>query len=106
MPATLTLTISQDVLRAMRRGEVKLALVSSTNGLAAAPPSRRRRSGPGEGTHPARLLAWASGRTRPFGVADVMKALGLKRGHASMLLTGLVRARAVRREGRGVYRSA
>jgi len=106
MPATLTLTISEDVLRAMRRGDVKLALVSSTNGRAAPTRSPQRRAGRREGTHPARILAWASGQTKPFGVADVMKALGLKRAHASMVLTRLVRSRAVRREGRGVYRSA
>lgn len=106
MPATLTLTISRDVRRAMRKGAVKLALVSEANGRAAPARGPRRRAGRREGTHPARILAWASGRAKPFGVADVMKALGLKRPHASMVLTRLVRSRAVRREGRGVYRAS
>jgi hypothetical protein len=64
-----------------------------------------RDSGPfGADSLPARLVAWAGGRKKPFGIPDVMKALNVS--HASVVLAAARRKRAVKRVGRGVYSAA
>jgi hypothetical protein len=35
-----------------------------------------------EGSLPAKLMAWAGGLKKPFGVPDLMKRFTIKRGHA------------------------
>jgi len=113
MAATISIVISDDVLKALRRGPVRLALASTASPIArrGATQSRRgrkagRRSASTlrEGSLGSQLVAWASGRKGPFGVPAVMKALGVKRSHANMLLTRATRGKTVQREGRGVYR--
>jgi len=37
-------------------------------------------------------MAWAGGLKKPFGVPDLMKKLGIKRGHASMLVAYVTKA--------------
>jgi hypothetical protein len=51
-------------------------------------------------------MAWAGGRKKPFTVPEVMKAMKIKRGHASMLLTAVMRRGGVKRVGRGEYAAA
>ncbi len=126
MTATLTITLSDEILNALQAEKsITVALESGGRAPRAAPasrgpakrPARKRRpagaaaaeappSEPGpfrEGSLPAKLVAWAGGRKKPFGVPDVMKALKVKRSHASMVLTAARRKGAVKRVGRGEY---
>ena len=62
---------------------------------------------PREGSLPARILDWAQARGGSFGVPDVVREFGIKRGHASMEMSKLANgARPIRRTGRGVYEYA
>ena len=56
-----------------------------------------------EGSLPAKLVAWAGGLKKPFGVPDLMKKFRIKRGHASMLIAYVSKGGAVKRVGRGEY---
>jgi hypothetical protein len=51
-------------------------------------------------------MAWAGGRKKPFTVPEVMKAMKIKRGHASMLVAYVSKGGAVKRVGRGAYAAA
>lgn len=115
MAASLTISLSPDVLRLL--ADQKVVTVVAGGSVDNTSPSARAGLGtaprPGAngsrqvlrpGSHAAKLLAWAASR-KPFGVADVMKALKVKRAHASMILTKLVSVQALEREGRGSYRS-
>ena len=119
MTAKITITFTDDLLKSLKKlGSAKLSLDAAPNGRAG--PARaagRAASGkpgpksktPGtyrEGSHSAKLLAWAGGRKRPFGNADVMRKLKITRGHASMVLSKMVRDGAVKRAERGAYVAA
>jgi len=117
MTAKLTITLGQDVLKALRASKaIKIAIQSGggSAAAAAAPAVRSATAGGGknsrgafrEGSLPAKLLQWSKGRKQPFGVQDVMKKLKIKRGHASMLIAYATKAGAVKRVGRGAYVAA
>jgi hypothetical protein len=111
MTARLTIVLGPDVLQALRASKsITVELGAAGNGGAPRAGARKDRgdrvgNGRRPGSHGARLVAWASGRKRAFGVPDVMKALKIKRGHASMLLTAVMRSGGVKRVGRGEYRA-
>ncbi len=116
MTATLTISLSDDVLKALKAAKsITVALGSAPAGRAArrAVPAGKAKGAKGEaagpyraGSLPARLLSWAGGRKKPFGVPDVMKAMRIKRSHASMLLTYVRKRGDVKRVGRGRYAAA
>lgn len=125
MTATLTITLGDEILKALKEEKSITVALNSGGGRAApaprtAPRARARAarapraakatkstSGPFRaGSLPQKLVAWAGGRKKPFGVTDVMKALKVKRSHASMVLTAARKKRAVKRVGRGEYRAA
>lgn len=116
MTAKLTITLGDEVLKALRAAKaITVALGSDGRAVPASGPARGRRAkaarastdgkaGPyREGSLPAKLLSWAGGRKRPFSVPEVMKALKIKRGHASMLVAYVMKGGAVKRVGRGEY---
>ncbi|HEX5032431.1 MAG TPA: hypothetical protein VFX78_13355 [Candidatus Eisenbacteria bacterium] len=108
MTAKLTITLSPDVLKALKHS--KTITVAVDSGRRFGPASRAASAGKAngssgpyrEGSLPAKLLTWAKGR-KAFGVPDVMKAMKIKRGHASMLLAYVGKSGAVKRVGRGEY---
>ncbi len=123
MAAKLTITLSDEILKALK--EEKSITVALDSAGRAAPASRSERAAESKpvasraakarptdagpfraGSLPAKLVAWAGGRKKPFGVPDVMRALKVKRSHASMVLTAVRRKRAVKRVGRGEYAAA
>jgi hypothetical protein len=112
MTATLTIQLSPEILTALGASKsITVELGAAGNGRAPRAGGKlkggdRVDNGLRPGSHGARLVAWASGRKRTFGVPDVMKALKIKRGHASMLLTAVMRSGGVKRVGRGEYTAA
>jgi len=114
MTAQLTIQLSDDILRALRSSK-SITIRLGTNGAAkpgkpakAARPKAPKSAGAvttefRAGSHPAKLLAYAQKRTRPFGVEDTAKHLKVKRAHASMVLTRLVATGHLKRAGRGAY---
>jgi hypothetical protein len=111
MTAKLTITLSDEVLKALKASKsITIALASggaAPRGSRAAAPARagtpRAKGEFREGSLPAKLLAWAKGLKKPFGVPDLMKKFKIKRGHASMLVAYVTKAGAVGRVGRGAY---
>ncbi len=119
MTAKLTITLSDEVLKALKASKsITVALASGGGGraprAAASRPAgaskasngTKREAGAGgfrEGSLPAKLLGWAGGRKRPFGVPDLMTKFRIKRGHASMLIAYVAKAGAVKRVSRGAY---
>jgi hypothetical protein len=117
MTAKLTITLSDDVLKALKASKSISVALQSGGGGGRAPrgaPARSagggggRKAGAGAGgfragSLPAKLLAWAGGRKKPFGVPDLMSKFKIKRGHASMLVSYVLKAGAVKRVGRGAY---
>jgi hypothetical protein len=100
MTASITITLSDELLRLLEsKREITLALDAA--GAAGAANGSFR-----EGSLPAKLVRWAKGRKRPFGVPDVMKALRVKRAHASMVLTRVASSGHLTRVGRGAYVAA
>jgi hypothetical protein len=110
MTASLTIQIGPEVLKALRASKsITVELGAAGNGRAPRAKSDRGDqvgNGHRPGSHGARLVAWASGRKRTFGVPDVMRALKIKRQHASMVLTAVMRSGGVKRVGRGEYAAA
>lgn len=108
MGTAITISFSDEVLRALRKGApIKLALVSpggaARMGRAGATRRSRKAATPREGSLPAKLQEFAKSQGKPFTTANVSEALKLSRAHASMLLVKAVASRSLRREGRGVY---
>ena len=112
MTAKLTITLSDEVLKALKASKsITVALASggaaprsASRTMAPARAGRARRNGEfREGSLPAQLLGWAKGLKKPFGVPDLMKKFKIKRGHASMLVAYVTKAGAVQRVGRGAY---
>ena len=99
MTARLTIVLSDEVLEALSR--TKHLQIRMRSGR---PEKAARATGPRTGSLPAKVLAWAEKRKRPFRTADVERRFKLTRAHASMLLSALARGpHPVRRERRGVY---
>ena len=113
MTAKLTIVLSDDVLKALKASKA-ITVALHSGGKSPRPASSGRtgggaKAGPGgfrEGSLPAKLMGWANGLKKPFGVPDLMKKFKIKRGHASMLVAYVVKAGAVRRVGRGSYAAA
>ncbi len=112
MTATLTIRMSDEVLGAIKANKsltINLGGGAKASAPAARPPKAarggkgKRSSGPREGSHGAKLVAWAAKRGKPFGTPEVVKALKINRGHASMVLASVVAGGQVVRQGRGVY---
>jgi len=108
MTAKLTITLSDEALKALKRAKTITVAIDSGRrfGPASQPAAAKGANDKAAyraGSLPAKLLSWASGRKKPFGVPDVMKAMRIKRGHASMLLTAVMRKGGVKRVGRGEY---
>lgn len=110
MTAKLTITLSPDVLKALRASKnIRVAVESGASRAplrSNAPARAAGKDGFREGSLPAKLIDWAKGRKSPFRVPEVMKQLKIKRGHASMLIAYASRAGAVKRIGRGAYTTA
>jgi hypothetical protein len=117
MTASITITLSDDILKVLKSEKaitLSLESMKSAGRGAAAPAKRGGRGGGGKsvsgdyraGSLPARLVKWAGGRKRPFGVQDVMKTLKVKRAHASMVLTRVMGSGHLKRLGRGAYGAA
>lgn len=120
MTAKLTISLSTDVLKALQASKsITVALASGGGGGGSAPRATSARAlrssgstaakGPAgfrAGSLPAKLMGWAGGLKKPFGVPELMKKFRIKRGHASMLVAYVVKAGAVRRVGRGAYSAA
>jgi hypothetical protein len=118
MTAKLTIVLSDEVLKALRNSQ-SISIVAGSDG--GAPPAARPapaatakagrtsngKSGPyREGSLPAKLMAWAGGLKKPFGIPDLMRKFKIKRGHASMLIAYVTKGGAVKRVGRGEYVAA
>jgi len=108
MTAKLTITLSDDVLKALREAK---AITVALNAGGRAAPAGKAKSANGNaayraGSLPAKLMDWAAGRKKPFGVPDLMKKFRIKRGHASMLIAYVTKGGAVKRVGRGEYAAA
>jgi hypothetical protein len=110
MTAKLTITLSPEILTALKQS--KSITVGIDSGRRFIPGSRAAPAGGAtggkagpyrEGSLPAKLLSWAGGRKKPFTVPEVMQAMKIKRGHASMLLAYVGKSGAVKRVGRGEY---
>ena len=107
MTASITITLSDDVLDVLRREKSITIELDSSRGGGRAPASKGAPEGGfRSGSLPGKLVDWAKGRKKPFGVRDVMKALKVKRAHASMVLTRVVNAGGLKRMGRGEYAAA
>jgi len=109
MTAKLTITLSDEVLKALRATKAITVALDTGSVASRAAPAGKAKSANGKaspyraGSLPAKLLSWASGRKKPFGVGEVMKKLKIKRGHASMLIAYVTKGGAVKRVGRGEY---
>jgi len=110
MAATITITLSDEILRILdseRSIEVTLDSAAGSRGAGRAGVAARAAPAGGyrAGSLPGTLVQWAAGR-KQFGVRDVMKALGIKRAHASMVLTRVMASGHLKRVGRGTYAAA
>src|SRR5512134_1637268 len=102
MTASITITLSDEILETLRAEKsITVELDSSGAGGRAARAGKATRAGKEggfrSGSLPGRLVQWAQGRKKPFGVRDVMKALKVKRAHASMVLTRVTASGGLRR---------
>ncbi len=96
----ITIEFSDEILDALRKSRsITIQLMSKGSASGDARPRK--------GSLPARILAWAEKRKRPFGTADIEKRFKLSRAHASMTLSKLANGPyPVRRVRRGVYEHA
>ncbi|MCK6462053.1 MAG: hypothetical protein L6Q95_19395 [Planctomycetes bacterium] len=108
MTASITITLSNDLLEVLRKERTLTIELDSSRGSGRAPAAAKGAPEGGfrSGSLPGKLVDWAKGRKKPFGVRDVMKALKVKRAHASMVLTRVVNAGGLKRMGRGEYAAA
>ena len=99
MTAKLTIVLSDEVLEALSRTKhIQIQLTSAES------PKDTRAAGPRTGSLPAKVLAWAEKRKRPFRSADIERRFKLTRAHASMLLSTLASGpHPIERKQRGVY---
>jgi hypothetical protein len=112
MTASITITLSDEILETLRaERSITVELGSSggsgrAGGGASRPGKAAPEGGFRAGSLPGQLVQWAKGRKKPFGVRDVMKALKVKRAHASMVLTRVTASGGLKRVGRGEYAAA
>ena len=107
MTASITITLSDDILRVLQSERaITVALDSEAPGRNRTGGKAPRKGGYRTGSLPEKLVKWAKGRKKPFGVQDVMKALKVKRAHASMVLTRVMASGDLKRVGRGAYAAA
>jgi hypothetical protein len=110
MAVMLTISISTPILKTLTASK-SLALAVVPGGSTGTPRAATNTAVKGAadfraGSLPARLVSWAKGRKKPFGVEDLTRKFKIKRGHASMLLSYVVKYGAVERVGRGAYSAA
>ena len=109
MTARLTISLSTDVLKALKTSKHITLAVASDGGPGRGSRGALPRASGGKsesfrsGSLPAKLVDWAKGLKKPFGVPDLMKKFKIKRGHASMLIAYVSKHGAARRVGRGAY---
>lgn len=105
MTASITITLSEEILRLLDTERSITVELDSSKGTrrAGSPRAAAATGGYRSGSLPEKLVKWAGGRSRPFGVQDVMKALKVKRAHASMVLTRVMGTGDLKRVGRGAY---
>lgn len=106
MAAKLVLQLSDEILAALRANRTltirldapkKRGARTAGEGFAGAPEPRA-------GSLPARVIAWAKTRKKPFGTPDIVKRFRLSRAHASMLLSRLAKGPyPIARRSRGLY---
>jgi hypothetical protein len=111
MTATITITLSDAILRILDAEKtIEIALDSAAGSRGAGRAGAAGRAAPAggyrAGSLPEALVKWAAGRKKAFGVPDVMKALKVKRAHASMVLTRVMASGHLKRVGRGAYAAA
>jgi hypothetical protein len=101
MTATIKLELSDELIEALRAtGEIKINITGGTSGQGGGGGADEPRAG----SWPAKILAWAEKRKRPFGAPEVTKRFKLSRAHASMVLSKLAGGGyPIRRVSRGVY---
>jgi len=114
MATNLVIEVSDDLLQSIAGGgtvTVSVVRGSGSNGSAAVPagaasaPARGAETRYRKGSHAAKLVEWATKRGKEFRTDEVVKALGVNRAHASMILTKLANDDGpVQRVARGVYR--
>jgi hypothetical protein len=99
MTAKLTIVLSDEVLEALSRTKhIQIRMTSAGSRKTAGTAKPRA------GSLPARILAWAENKKRPFGTIDVERRFKVSRAHASMLLARLANGPyPIAREQRGVY---
>lgn len=110
MTASITITLSDEILKVLDAERSITVELDSSNATrragraaAAGRPAAAPTGGYRSGSLPEKLVKWAGGRKKPFGVEDVMKALKVKRAHASMVLTRVMGTGDLERVGRGAY---
>lgn len=107
MTANITITLSDEILRILSsEGTIEITLDSAAGSRGAGRAHAAPAGGYRAGSLPGALVQWAAGRKKPFGVPDVMKALKVKRAHASMVLTRVMASGHLKRVGRGAYAAA
>ncbi len=85
MTAKLTISFSDDILRALKANK---AITIRLDSAGARGPRNAANSQPRAGSLPARTIDWARSRGT-FGIHDVERKLKVSRAHASMLLSRL-----------------
>ena len=111
MTASITITMSDEILRILdSEKSIEIALDNAAGSRGAGRAGAAARAAPAggyrAGSLPATLVQWAAARKESFGVPDVMKALKVKRAHASMVLTRVMASGHLKRVGRGAYAAA
>lgn len=103
MTAKLTIVLDDEVIDALRKAK-SITITLGSAGRARSPDPAAT---PRAGSLPARILAWAEKRRKPFRTGDIVKRFKVSGAHASMLLGKLAKGPyPVRRKSRGVYESA
>ncbi len=101
MTAKLTISFSDEILRALRANK---AITIRLDSAGVRGPRNAANSQPRAGSLPARAIVWARSRGRSFGTRDVERKLKVSRAHASMLLCRLANGRfPITRVRRGEY---
>ena len=101
MTAKLTISLSGDILRALKANK---AITIRLDSASARRPRSAANSQPRSGSLPQRTIAWARARGKSFGTRDVERKLKVSRAHASMLLCRLANGPfPVTRVRRGEY---
>jgi len=118
MTASITITMSEDLLKTLlQTKELTIELGTPTSVAAGGPKASGRATPISGGFHspdgfkiarpgslPDKVIQWASKKKRHFTTQEVVKQFKLTRGHASMLLSKLVsEPYPVERAGRGIY---